>query len=107
MKEFNLAIIGLGNIGLEVYKNIKKNASDIRKKTGFKLNIARVCAKNIRKNRGVKFSKSILEKNIVKIINNPEIDIIVELIGGSEGVAKKVVFDSINKINMLWLPISH
>jgi homoserine dehydrogenase len=32
MKEFNLAIIGLGNIGLEVYKNIKKNASDIKKK---------------------------------------------------------------------------
>ena len=40
MKEFNLAIIGLGNIGLEVYKNIKKNASDIKKKTGFKLNIS-------------------------------------------------------------------
>ena len=37
MKEFNLAIIGLGNIGLEVYKNIKKNASDIKKKTSFEL----------------------------------------------------------------------
>ena len=32
MKEFNLGIIGLGNIGLEVYRNIKKNASDIKKK---------------------------------------------------------------------------
>ena len=49
MKEFNIAIIGLGNIGLEVYKNIRKNAEDIRKKTGFKLNILKVSAKNIRK----------------------------------------------------------
>ena len=32
MKEFNLGIIGLGNIGLEVYRNIKKNASDIKKR---------------------------------------------------------------------------
>ncbi len=95
MKEFNLGIIGLGNIGLEVYKNIKKNASDIRKKTGFKLNVVKVSAKNISKKRGVKFSKGVLERNISKIIKNPKIDIIVELIGGADGIAKKIVFDSI------------
>ena len=49
MKEFNIAIIGLGNIGLEVYKNIKKNAKDIRRKTGFNLNILKVSARNIKK----------------------------------------------------------
>ena len=97
MKEFNIAIIGLGNIGLEVYKNIKKNAKDIRRKTGFNLNILKVSARNIKKNRGVKFSKTIFEKNISKIINDPKIDIIVELIGGSDGVAKRVVFQSIKK----------
>ena len=97
MKEFNLGIIGLGNIGLEVYKNIKKNASDIKKKTGFKLNISKVSAKNIRKKREIKIPKRLIEKNISKIINDPRIDIIVELIGGSDGVAKKIVFDSIKK----------
>ena len=97
MKEFNIAIIGLGNIGLEVYKNIKKNAKDIRRKTGFNLNILKVSARNIKKNRGVKFSKTIFEKNISKIINDPKIDIIVELIGGSDGIAKRVVFQSIKK----------
>ena len=48
MKEFNLGIIGLGNIGLEVYRNIKKCVR-YKKKTGFKLNISKVSAKNIRK----------------------------------------------------------
>ena len=97
MKEFNLGIIGLGNIGLAVYRNIKKNASDIKKKTGFKLNISKVSAKNIRKKREIKIPKRLIEKNISKIINDPRIDIIVELIGGSDGVAKKIVFDSIKK----------
>lgn len=95
MKEFNIGIIGLGNIGLEVYRNIKKNASEIKKKTGFKLNIIKVSARNINKKRGVKFSKGVLEKNIFKIIKNTKIDIIVELVGGADGIAKKVVFDSI------------
>ena len=95
MKQFNIGIIGLGNIGLEVYRNIKKNASDIQKKTGFKLNVLKISAKNINKNRGIKFSKNILEKNIYKIINNPKIDIVVELVGGSDGIAKKIIFESL------------
>ena len=68
MKEFNLGIIGLGNIGLEVYKNIKKNASDIKKKTGFKLNILKVSAKNIKKKSQIKIPKRLLEKNVSKKI---------------------------------------
>ena len=95
MKQFNIGIIGLGNIGLEVYRNIKKNTSDIQKKTGFKLNVLKISAKNINKKRGIKFSKNILEKNIYKIINNPKIDIVVELVGGSDGIAKKIIFESL------------
>ena len=57
MKEFNIGIVGLGNIGLEVYKNIKKNASDIKKKTGFKLNIIKASARNIKKIEGLNFLK--------------------------------------------------
>ena len=96
MKQFNIGIIGLGNIGLEVYRNIKKNALDIQKKTGFKLNVLKISAKNINKKRGIKFSKNILEKNIYKIINNPKIDIVVELVGGPDGIAKKIIFESLN-----------
>jgi len=51
MKTFNIGIIGLGNIGLEVYKNIKKNASDIQKKTGVKLNVIKESARKKSKKR--------------------------------------------------------
>ena len=95
MKVFNIGIIGLGNIGLEVYKNIKKNSSDIQKKTGFKLNITKASAKNTKKKRGINFSKGVLQKNPFDITKDPKIDIIVELVGGADGIAKRVVFDAL------------
>jgi len=95
MKTFNIAIAGLGNIGLEVYKNLIKNKKNIYNKTGFKINISHVCAKNIKKNRGVSISKKIWVTNPLQLPKIKEIDIIVELIGGSDGIAKKLVFESI------------
>ena len=97
MKVFNIGIIGLGNIGLEVYKNIKKNSSDIQKKTGFKLKILKVSARNINKKRGVSFTKNVLEKDPFKIVRNPNVHIIIEMIGGADGIAKRVVFESIKQ----------
>ena len=97
MKVFNIGIIGLGNIGLEVYKNLKKNSSDIQKKTGFKLKILKVSARNINKKRGVSFTKNVLEKDLFKIVRNPNVHIIIEMIGGADGIAKKVVFESIKQ----------
>ena len=52
MKTFNIAIVGLGNIGLEVYKNLLRNKSNIFNKTGFRLNIYKVSSKNFSKKRG-------------------------------------------------------
>ena len=46
MKTFNIAIVGLGNIGLEVYKNLLHNKNNIFNKTGFRLNIYKVSSKN-------------------------------------------------------------
>ena len=97
MKVFNIGIIGLGNIGLEVYKNLKKNSSDIQKKTGFKLKILKVSARNINKKRGVSFTKNVLEKDPFKIVRNPNVHIIIEMIGGADGIAKRVVFESIKQ----------
>ena len=98
MKVFNIGIIGLGNIGLEVYKNLKKNSSDIQNKTGFKLKILKVSARNINKKRGVSFTKkNVFEKDPFKIVRNPNVHIIIEMIGGADGIAKRVVFESIKQ----------
>ena len=95
MKTFNVAIAGFGNIGLEVYKNLIKNKKNIFNKTGFKINISHISAKNPKKNRGYLIPKKLWVNNPLALPNIKEIDIIVELIGGSDGIAKKLVFDSI------------
>ena len=73
MKTFNLAIVGLGNIGTEVYKSLNKNKDIIKKKTGFKLNIIKVSAKNYKK-RGIKLSKNKWEKILFHL---PKIKILI------------------------------
>ena len=95
MKTFNIAIVCLGNIGLEVYKNLLKNKRNILDKTVFKINISHVSAKNLKKKRGISIPKKLWVRNPLDLPNIKEIDIVVELIGGSEGMAKKLVFASI------------
>ena len=95
MKTFNLAIVGLGNIGTEVYKSLNKHKDIIKKKTGFKLNIIKVSAKNYKKKRIIKISKNKWEKNPLSLTKNKNIDIIIELVGGNKGIAKKLVFESL------------
>ena len=62
MKTFNIAIAGLGNIGLEVYKNLTKNKKNILEKTGFKINISNISVRNPRKKRGISLPKNYLSQ---------------------------------------------
>ena len=92
MKTFNIAIAGLGNIGLEVYKNLTKNKKNILEKTGFKINISHISVRNPRKKRGISLPKKLFVTSPLDLVKLDNVDIIVELIGGSDGMAKKLVF---------------
>ena len=87
----NIGIIGLGQIGGRLFKEIQSKKRDIEIKTGKKLNILAICAKNINKKRNFKFNKKIFVKNPIKIARDPKINIIFELIGFSNGISKKIV----------------
>ena len=92
MKTFNIAIAGLGNIGLEVYKNLTKNKKNILEKTGFKINISHISVRNPRKKRDISLPKKLFVTRPLDLVKLENVDIIVELIGGSDGMAKKLVF---------------
>ena len=95
--KFNIAIVGLGNIGINLYKHLTQNKISIQKKTNVHFNIKYVSAKNILKKRQIKNPKNKWIKNYLIAAKHKEIDIVIELIGGSEGAAKKLVFNAIKK----------
>ena len=95
MKTFNIAIAGLGNIGLEVYKNLTKNKKNILEKTGFKINISHISVRNPRKKRDISLPKKLFVTSPLDLVKLENVDIIVELIGGSDGMAKKLVFSAL------------
>ena len=94
-KNINIGIIGLGQIGSRIYKEIKSKKSDIKIKTGKNVNIVAISAKNFNKKRNFKFKKKIFYKNPLDIAKNPIIDIVIELIGFSNGISKKIVETSL------------
>ncbi len=97
MKNFNIAIIGLGQIGNYLYNEINKKKNEIRLKTGKIVNIVAISAKNPKKKRKYAINNKIFFKDPLKLINNKKIDILFEVIGKSDGISKKIVETALKK----------
>ena len=67
MKIVNIGIIGLGQIGNYLYNEIRKKKNDIELKTGKKIKIVAISAKNKNKKRGFNIDKKIFYSNPLKI----------------------------------------
>ena len=101
-KVYNIAIIGLGQIGSYLYKEILLKKKEIQKKTGKIVNIVAISAKNKKKKRKFKINKKIFYRNPLNIIKDKEINILFECIGKSDGISKKVVEKAIkSKIHVI------
>ncbi len=101
-RTIEIAIVGLGQVGIYLYNelNIKKN--EIEKKTGKKIRIVAISAKNKNKKRRFNISKKIFYTDPFKIFKNRRIDILFECIGLSDGISKKIVETALrNKINVI------
>jgi homoserine dehydrogenase len=101
-KKFNIAIIGLGQIGIYLYNELKNKTKEIEKKTGKKIQVVAISAKNRNKKRAFKINKKIFYSNPLKIFKEKKIDILFESIGQSDGISKKVVETALKKkINVI------
>lgn len=96
MKKVNIGLIGLGTVGTGVVKTLAQKGAFIKRKRGISIEIIRIADKDLKRKRPVKISKRKLTTNVNKILNDPNIDIVVELIGGVNP-AKKFVMKALKE----------
>lgn len=92
MKPVNVGICGLGTVGGGTFNVLTENAQDIARRAGREIVIAQVGAR--RDNPACDTSTTTVSRDIFEVAKNPDIDIVVELIGGYD-VAKQLVMTAI------------
>ena len=95
MRKLNIAIIGLGNIGSYLFKYLNDNKKILTEKNNCLPVIKYVSAKNKKRKRNIKINNIKWLDNYLDATKLHDVDLIIELIGGAEGPAKKLVFNAL------------
>jgi len=96
MRKMNVGLIGFGNIGCGVVKILQQRRSLLAQKIGIEIAIKRICDKDLSLKRDVLVGKGCLSRDAFELINDPQIDIVVELIGGINP-AKEFILAALKK----------
>ena len=94
MKPINVGLIGIGTVGGGTWTVLKRNAEEITRRAGRPIQITAVADKNVELAKQVTGGAARITDDAFALVNDPEIDVIIELIGGY-GVAKEVVMQAI------------
>jgi len=94
MKPINVGLIGIGTVGGGTWTVLNRNAEEITRRAGRPIRITAVADKNVELAQQVTGGSARVTADAFALVNDPEIDIIVELIGGY-GVAKELVMQAI------------
>jgi len=90
-REVRVGLIGWGTIGTGVIKLLQKNQAQIRSRLGAKLVLGGIADIDLKRDRGVKVDRRLLTNDALKMIDDPKIDIILELMGGYDLARRFVV----------------
>ena len=101
MGEVSVGLVGIGTIGSGVVKILNKNSDLIEKRTGIKINLKRVCDVKLENAKKLGLKEEQLTKNYEDLLNDKDISIIIELIGGYNP-AKDIIIKALkNKKNVV------
>ena len=95
MKQIGVGLIGFGTVGAGVVDGLRRNRKVMAQRLGVEVVLKRIADIDITADRGVAVDEAVLTTDAMAVINDPGIQIIVELIGGT-GVAKTFVLAALN-----------
>ncbi len=95
MKQINIGLLGCGTVGTGVAKILIENKELIAARVGALLSLKHVADIDIKRDRKIKFDEGVLVTDARKVVDDPQIDIIVEMIGGV-GIAKELILRAID-----------
>jgi homoserine dehydrogenase len=90
MDRINIGLLGCGTVGTGVAKLLIESRDLIASRLGAVLHLKRVADIDIDRDRGIQFETGVLSTDVEGVVNDPDIDIVVEMIGG-EGIAREVI----------------
>ena len=94
MKEIGVAVLGFGTVGAGVVETLQKNGGLLAERLGLRLALRGVADVDLKTDRGVKVDPALLTTDGAALIERPDVDVVVELIGGT-GVAKKFILQAL------------
>ena len=94
MKPISVGLLGIGTVGGGTWEVLRRNADEIQRRAGRAIRITRVADKALARARSIVGGKAIVTADAREVTRAPDVDIVVELIGGY-GVAKELVLDAI------------
>lgn len=96
MEKINVGIIGFGHVGACVVKILREKKNLLREKIGMEIAIRKICDKDTVSRRSIKTDRALLTKDVADILQDPQIDIVVELMGGIHP-AKEYILEALKK----------
>jgi len=81
LKQLNVGILGLGTVGGGTYTVLKRNATEITRRTGVAINVLQVADRNLPHAKALALDTDVTD-DAFAVVNNPAVDVVVELIGG-------------------------
>ena len=94
MKKINLGLLGFGTVGTGVAKILMESGELISSRLGAVLNLKYIADIDLKRNRGLIIDKKVLVNDPQKVLDDPEIDIVIEMIGGKQA-AKNFILKAI------------
>lgn len=79
-----IGLLGCGNVGAALVQLVERQADVIEARTGVRLQISRVAVRNISRDREVQLPEGVLTRDAHAVVNDPTVDVIVEVMGGIE-----------------------